>query len=91
MFSKSIFKKLHNCLQKANFAVSYSYCDDDDDSLTLIEQADAAIENQKSKIKPPMNWENIKNSFQNGSVNSFDGFRTIVQKQVNLNTVVSHL
>lgn len=54
-------------------------------------QADAALENDKKKIKTPIQYENLKNSLQAGSVNTYDGFRFIVQKQVNLNTVVSHL
>jgi len=29
--------------------------------------------------------------FSKANVNTYDGFRTVVQKQVNLNTVVSHL
>ena len=73
-----------------------TYCDDqkdDDESDTpsLIEQANAAIETQKSKIKTPPLFESIKQTIDQGSVNTFDGFRCAVQKQVNLNTVVSHL
>jgi hypothetical protein len=54
-------------------------------------QADAAIESEKEKIKTPAQYENLRGTLQQGSVNAFDGFRVVVQKQVNLNTVVSHL
>ena len=58
---------------------------------SLIEQADAAAEKAKSTVKTPVQFENIKNIIQQSTVNSYDGFRFQVQKQVNLNTVVSHL
>ena len=45
----------------------------------------------KIKSKTPMQFENLKNTLNQGNVNVYDGFRVIVQKQVNLNTVVSHL
>ena len=70
-----------------------TYCDSDESKSTpsLIEQADAAAEKAKSTIKVPGQFENIKNLIQQSSVNTYDGFRFQVQKQVNLNTVVSHL
>ena len=38
-----------------------------------------------------MQFSSLKHVFQqNGAVNTYDGFRLIVQKQLNLNTVVSH-
>lgn len=43
-----------------------------------------------NKIKPPMQYENVKNTLSQSSVNTYDGFRVMVQKQINLNTVVSH-
>mmetsp|Transcript_2848 Transcript_2848/g.4360 ORF Transcript_2848/g.4360 Transcript_2848/m.4360 type:complete len:323 (-) Transcript_2848:115-1083(-) len=73
---------------------SFTFCDveedNEDDTPSLIEQADAAVEDEKSKIKTPMQFENLKNSLMVGNVNSYDGFRVMVQKQINLNTVVSH-
>ena len=63
----------------------------DDDSRSLVQQADAAIESHKAKIKVPMQYENVKNVVSQGSVNTFDGCRVSVQKQLNLDTVVSHL
>lgn len=59
--------------------------------LFLFWQADAAVENDKKRIKTPMQYENLKHSLSSASVNTYDGMRFIVQKQVNLNTVVSHL
>lgn len=37
-----------------------------------------------------ISYDNVKNTFQQHAVSSFDGFRLIVQKQANMNTVVSH-
>ena len=54
-------------------------------------QADAAVENDKAKIRPPMQYEDLRGTLMGASVNPYDGFRFIVQKQVNLNTAVSHL
>lgn len=54
-------------------------------------QADAAAEHDREKIESPMQFEHLKSTIMGGSVSSYDGFRVIVQKQVNLNTVVSHL
>ncbi len=54
-------------------------------------QADALSENAKPRISTPMQFENLRNFVSQGSVNGYDGFRVIVQKQLNLNTVVSHL
>ena len=71
-----------------------SFCDADskiDETPSLIEQADAAIEGEKAKIKTPMQFENLKSTLSQGTVHPYDGFRVIVQKQVNLNSVVSHL
>jgi len=71
-----------------------THCDDgsnDDDSTpSLVEQADAAIESQKERIRTPNQFEHLRGTLGQGSVNTFDGFRVHVQKQVNLNTVVSH-
>lgn len=43
------------------------------------------------KVKTPMQYENLRGTLMQGSVSSYDGFRMVVQKQVNLNTVVNHL
>eukprot|EP00597_Dinobryon_sp_UTEXLB2267_P004048 CAMPEP_0170077946 /NCGR_PEP_ID=MMETSP0019_2-20121128/14637_1 /TAXON_ID=98059 /ORGANISM="Dinobryon sp., Strain UTEXLB2267" /LENGTH=265 /DNA_ID=CAMNT_0010290531 /DNA_START=264 /DNA_END=1064 /DNA_ORIENTATION=- len=37
-----------------------------------------------------MQFDNLKYLLQQGSIDAYDGFRLIVQKQVNLNTVVVH-
>lgn len=44
----------------------------------------------ESKIRTPMQFENLRGILNQGYVNNYDGFRMVVQKQVNLNTVVSH-
>jgi hypothetical protein len=37
-----------------------------------------------------ISFENMKSTFQQHAVSAFDGFRLVVQKQANLNTVVTH-
>ena len=75
---------------------SISHCDDEDADntsdrdMSLIEQADAAIENSKAKIKPPMTFEDVGRACQAGGVDSYDGIRIIYQKQLNLNVVANH-
>ena len=88
----SSFRKFStNVFKRSNIVSSYTRCDDDEnESPSLIEQADAAIERAK-RIKPPMQWEGVKGLLHMGTVSSFDGFRAVVQKQINLNTVVTHL
>jgi hypothetical protein len=67
-------------------------CDDADaaESLDDIAENMEKEEEDKDKIKGAMNYSNLKNSLGGCGANTFDGFRVIVQKQVNLNTVVSH-
>ena len=67
-------------------------CDDADaaESLDDIAENMEKEEEDKDKIKGAMNFSNLKNSLGGCGANTFDGFRVIVQKQVNLNTVVSH-
>lgn len=91
MFRVGSFKSALAGLKKFAFTSCDADEEDDFDSTpSIIEQADAALEKEKKKIKTPIQYENLKNSLQAGSVNTYDGFRFIVQKQVNLNTVVSH-
>lgn len=45
---------------------------------------------QGPRFRPPMAFENLMGTLRQGSVNNYDGFRVIVQKQVNMNTVASH-
>ena len=55
-----------------------------------ISQTSTTKKERSVKYSTPIQYEAIKNIFQQNSVSSYDGFRFIVQKQVNLNTVVSH-
>lgn len=96
MFSSRAFSKSIKSYVKRSFVAK---CDDsvdadneysDGEGMSIIEQADAAIESSRERIKTPMQFENLKNTLSQGTVNSYDGFRAIVQKQVNLNTVVTH-
>ena len=41
-------------------------------------------------IKPCVSYEDLEQSFQSTYVDTFEGMRMIVQKQVNMNTAVSH-
>lgn len=54
-------------------------------------QANAKLDGDKPKIKTPITFDGLKNTINNSSVSSYDGFRMVVQKQINLNTIVSHL
>jgi hypothetical protein len=38
-----------------------------------------------------MTYDNLKGTINNASVSSYDGFRMVVQKQINLNAVATHL
>ena len=61
------------------------------DGSSLLEQADAAAQADKFRIRPPLQFEALKLGVNAGKVNAFDGLRFVVSKQVNLNTAVSHL
>jgi len=58
---------------------------------SLIQQADDAVESNSLKIKTPPQYDQLKQIIGNNGAQTFDGFRCIVQKQINLNTTVSHL
>lgn len=80
-------------LRKCSRAVQAS-CDNEligegDETPILIQQADA-ISNEVDQIKTPMQYENISNAVRGGQVNLYDGFRVAVQKQVNMQSVVTH-
>lgn len=66
-------------------------CDSDEKEMSLVEQADAAIEAKKNRIRTPMQFENLRSLISQARVQTYDGFRIASQKQVNLNTIVSHL
>ena len=72
-----------------------SKCDSDDNDYesgpSLIELADAQLENDKEKVHTPLQFEYIKHTIGQASANTFDGFRVVVQKQLNLNTIVNHM
>lgn len=60
-------------------------------TIFLVLRQANAIEKDQFRVKTPMQFENLRGTLQQGSANTFDGFRMVVQKQVNLNTVVNHL
>jgi len=72
-----------------------SKCDSNDNDYesgpSLIELADAELENDKEKVHTPLQFEYIKHTIGQASANTFDGFRVVVQKQLNLNTIVNHM
>ena len=43
-----------------------------------------------AQFAQPMLFENLAGTLRQGSVNNYDGFRLVLQKQVNLNTITSH-
>jgi hypothetical protein len=96
MFGQSILGKVKGfrsgLLQRV---VTVAHCDGEaspeEEVSSLIADADRAIEEQKSKVHTPPQYENVQHLMRQGQVNGFDGFRVAVQKQINLQTVVSHL
>mmetsp|Transcript_101821 Transcript_101821/g.199711 ORF Transcript_101821/g.199711 Transcript_101821/m.199711 type:complete len:331 (+) Transcript_101821:90-1082(+) len=64
--------------------------DDYNDGGDIVQQANELAGQSKAKIRTPMQYEDLRGALQGCSVNNYDGFRFIVQKQVNLNTAVSH-
>ena len=75
---------------KNRFSGYFSARCDEAQSLDEIEENLKTEEEEKGKIKGAGLYENIENSCGVTAGATFDGFRVIVQKQVNLNTVVSH-
>ena len=61
-----------------------------EESLEEIEENIKAQEEEKDKINGASLYENMENTLGVTAGQTFDGFRVIVQKRVNLNTVVSH-
>lgn len=57
---------------------------------TILEAADLELQNEIRKIRPPPAFDDFANIVSQGSVHTFDGMRLQVQKQVNLNSMVSH-
>lgn len=93
MFSSSLFRSLS--ARSANLSRSFhSRCDDaspDDGGFDLNSSFDRSSNaEEQPRFKQPMLYENLMGTLRQGSVNSYDGFRVIVQKQVNLNTIASH-
>ena len=101
MFSFFSFKSGSKAPLRRFLKFPVAYCDADQsteladaidkEDVSLIEQADAAIENSKAKIKPPMMFEDISRICNSGGVDSYDGIRMIYQKQMNLNVYANHL
>jgi hypothetical protein len=85
MFGGALFRAVRQVVP--TFRAS---CDDEEKEQSIIEQADAAIEAKKLRIRTPMQFADVKNVLGQGHVGNYDGFRIASQKQVNLNTVVSH-
>ncbi len=67
-----------------------SHCDGLVDSNSDLSVSEAP-KPSKSKLKTPMQFENLKSVLGQAAIHNFEGLRFNVQKQVNLNTVVSHL
>lgn len=92
MFNNRIFNALSSKNLSGNIKNKLTaFCDDDaQSSQSIIQQVEAEIEKKGKLIKTPPQYENLKGIFQQANVSSYDGCRLVVQKQVNLNTVVSH-
>jgi hypothetical protein len=57
-----------------------------------LEELAKEMENQDAAklVKPPVSHDDFEGSFMSTNVDTFEGLRMAVQKQVNLNTAVSH-
>jgi hypothetical protein len=64
--------------------------DDDDEPSDLMKQADSLLKGERKRFTTPAQFDKFAYTFSAGKVNNYDGCRFIVQKQVNLNTAVSH-
>ena len=78
-----------------------SYCDDSDDneedniedeenSLDDLANEMKEEEADKNKVKPPKTYDSLMGTLSQGTVDAVDGLRVIIQKQLSLNTVVTH-
>lgn len=67
-------------------------CDAEDaqSQPTILEAADLELQNEIRKIRTPPAYDDFLGIVSQGSVHTFDGMRLQVQKQVNLNSVVTH-
>lgn len=63
---------------------------DEESKPTILEAADLELQNDIRKISTPLAFEEFAGLAGQGAVHTFDGMRLQVQKQVNLNSVVSH-
>lgn len=71
------------------FGASVVHCDDESQP-TLLEAADLELQNEIRKVRTPPAFDDFAGIVQQGSVHTFDGMRLQVQKQVNLNSIVTH-
>lgn len=71
------------------FGGSVVHCDEES-KPTILEAADLELQNEIRKIRTPPAYDDFAGIVSQGSVHTFDGMRLQVQKQVNLNSVVSH-
>ena len=99
MFAKHCTRNVANWLNNSFRA----HCDDGDfhmeagaddfnveGGMSLIQEADEQL-TMKNKLTTPKSFESVKNILaSSANVNSFDGFRLMVVKQVNCNTASQH-
>ena len=69
---------------------SLAYCDSNYETPDLITQADE-LKKDNTKLKTPMQFENLKNVLNQTTVHSYDGFRCQVSKQLIPEVAVQHL
>ena len=68
-----------------------SYCDEDSSNNSLVDEADAILAERKPRVSTPVQYMEVHDLIGRAQVYTFDGFRVQVQKQLNLNTVATHL
>jgi len=66
--------------------------EEEEENDNSLESLTKEIEDEQATklVKPVVSYEDVENSFHSTYVDTFEGMRMIVQKQVNMNTAVSH-
>lgn len=88
MFRSPILKNLTQKIRSYGIA----HCDvpDAGPEQTILDAADAEIENAKPRIQTPMPYDTLKSVMGMGQVPAFDGLRVTVSKSINMNSAVNH-
>jgi hypothetical protein len=87
---RSVFTRAAPVLKNRFVSKCDAQDDEDDEPSDLMKQADSLLKDERKRFTTPAQYDKFGYTFGAGRVNNYDGCRFIVQKQVNLNTAVSH-